>query len=854
VRRFLGAALSFSLVAYALPPSAWAQVSEAAAAGASAPASVGTAAASALSRGVGTTPTLIAPAFSGSALAVLSAPSAPVIAPGMRPFEHAPHAVKAAFSPVAAPASVSAATSPDGAPVSAAASSGASEPGQAPTSAPRALSAATDDFDSPTEPAAATLDHLFSGSQDRAEAALPSAASENGVPVAKTSPAAFVSLEGAAPPVPGAPQDLRRSRLFAVSDEAPPAAASKPAAPTAVEGGFVRRAWSRVQGFFSVLPDPARNRAFWNFTLGQALVTIGFNFHYTALPGLLASGAGDTNKVTENRAIGWSAQAGASLLTGPLVDRQPAKRVIVWAYLGRGVLMAAVPLLFLTGHFGFAAFSGLIALAGFLQATTMNAASVAFNRILGDDESYYNRANAISTIVTDAVGIVAPLLAGAFIAWIAAHFPTALLGNAMSYGVYAITLLMAGVGYGFFLKIPQDDTTKLRGGLQAELKTADLGGAKVKGVSSGAVDGKPGLLVEIADADPTAVKGLPKDYQGYPVKAVAARNPLREMIAGFRIAWADRFLRLYLLTTTVSMASGDALTFAALTRYLNDVLHAGAGAFGYFLAASSLGLALSSALMTFAKDPAQSALAPAAAEFRTVLAARDPSLDDPTLNRASSALRSALPAVLARYKTQWQKDPTLTRATSALAGDVLAEASAPVGAALGLTPADAAALLESSGASDAVRRWASKRGARLLSTAQKDAKTGMDSLQRQGRWTAYAQAASWIVYGAMFFVHGLHSSIGLMLVSSVLAGASSIVWSSLSTRVIAGSYPQDQGKVYSAMSFYWLAVSVVGVLGIGALLTALSTSTALLVTAGVLVLCAICSALQGRLSFPLARR
>jgi Zn-dependent protease with chaperone function len=637
-----------------------------------------------------------------------------------------------------------------------------------------------------------------------------------------------------------------------------PLALVGPAAPGAPEaasgGGFFRKAWGKVQAFFRVLPDEGRNRAFWNFTLGQALVTIGFNFNYTALPGLLASGADNTSKVTENRAIGWTAQAGASLLTGPLVDRQPAKRVIVWAYLGRGALMALVPVLFLTGHFGFAAFSALIALAGFLQATTMNAAAVAFNRILGDDDSYYNRANAVSTIVTDAVGIVAPLMAGAFIAFFAAHFPTALLGNAMSYGVYAITLLMAGVGYALFLNIPRDDTTNLRRGLQTQLKTAELGGAKVKGVSAGTVDGKPGLIVEVAGVDPAAVSGLPKDYQGYPVKAVAARNPMRELITGFRIAWADKFLRLYLLTTTVSMASGDALTFAALTRYLNEVLHAGAGAFGIFLAASSLGLAMSSVLMTFAKDPAQAALAPAAAEFRAGLSARDASLDANALDRAAAALRSALPDVLERYKTEWTKEPTLARGTAALATDVLAEAAVSVGAALKVDPKVAGALIEATGAANDVRQWAANRGAKLMATAQKDAKTGMDSLQRQGRWTAYAQAASWIVYAGMFFAGGLHLSIALMLLSSVLAGASGIVWSSLSTRVIAGNYPQDQGKVYSAMSFYWLACSVIGVLGIGALLTALSTPTALLVTAGVLIACALFSALQGWRSFPLARR
>ena len=49
--------------------------------------------------------------------------------------------------------------------------------------------------------------------------------------------------------------------------------------------------------------------------------------------------------------------------------------------------------------------------------------SVAFNRILADDIAHYNRANAVSTIVMNIVGVVGPLLAGAFIAVVSASIP-----------------------------------------------------------------------------------------------------------------------------------------------------------------------------------------------------------------------------------------------------------------------------------------------------------------------------------------------------------------------------------------------------------------------------------------------
>ncbi|NNN05806.1 MAG: hypothetical protein HKL90_07880 [Elusimicrobia bacterium] len=849
MKRLLSALVCGALIAAVCPPSAWAQVAEAASAGAETSA--------AFSAPVSPSALPALPTSPISGLAPLSAPAlgafvpAAAVAHGARPFELSPRpAAPVAASAAAAPAAgtaprTAAAASVESAPLASAAPVAAT-PDRARASAPSAvggLRAAAEDVGSEAEPPAQALERLFTGSRSTggglrflsapAEAGLPSPLSAH----------------------PASPSPLSKPAVYASPVPAAPAAASAPAPAAApAEAGFVRGLWTKAKGLIHVLPDPARNRAFWNYTLGQALVTLGFNFQYTALPGLIATNKSDTSKLSENRAVNWGAQAASSLMTGPLVDRQPVKRTIVWAYLGRGAMMALVPILLVTGHFGFAAFSLLVGMAGFLQATTMNAASVAFNRILGDDDAYYNRANAISTIVTDAVGVIAPLLAGGFIAWIATIFKTPLMGNALAYGIFGATLLLTGLLYWRWLDIPRDARLDVRRALLAQLKGADLGGAQVKGVSIGDVDGKPTLLVEVAGADPAAVTGLPTDFQGYPVRAVAARSAVRELIAGFRVAFSDPFLRLYLIATTISTASGDALTFAGLTRYLNDVLHAGAGAFGVFLAASSLGLALASAAMTLVKDPAQSALAPAAKEFRSALAEDQPALDAASLDHASAALRAALPDVLDGYKDEWVKTPDLARDTKTLGTDVTARAAAGVAGALKITPAQAAALLDSTGAALDVRRWAAHRGAKLLAQTQADAKSGMDSLQRQGRWAAFALAASWVAYAGMFFAGSMPLSIGLMLISSLLSGPQGILWSSLSTRVIAGSYPQDQGKVYSAMSFYWLACSVAGSLLFGWMLTALATSTALYVIAGVLVACAVSSVILALRSFPIIAR
>ena len=636
-----------------------------------------------------------------------------------------------------------------------------------------------------------------------------------------------------------------------------PLAVASPAAPDAPArngGGLFHRLGEKLKRFYRVLPDEGRNKAFWAFTLGQSLATLGVDFHYTALPNLIAPTKADTAKLGYNRAANWGAQAAGSLLTGPFVDRHPVKGTLVWTYVGRAVLMAAVPVLFVTGHFGFAAFCLLIAAAGFLQSTGGTAGSVAFNRILGDDEAYYNRANAIMTIVTNVVGVVGPLLAGAFIASVGGLFAAPLMGSALSYGVYAIILLATGVGYGLWLKLPRDEMLAARRELLKSLKGKDLGSAKVKGVGAAKLpDGRQALVVEISGVEPSLAAGLPAEFEGYPVVASAPRNPVRELIDGFKLTWGDRFLRRYLTLSTLSFASGDSLIFAALPRYLGDVLKAGPSAFSLFLAASALGVGLASGVMTMVKDPAQKALARAAAEFRAALAARDPELTPGELDRAAGAVRGSLNEVLERYKAEWAAGKGRARLPAELASDVLAEAVPELGRVLKISPEESAALLEASGAARDVRLWAARRGAGYVEGARRDAKSGMDSLQRQGKWSNLLHAASWAAYAALFFAHSLWPSVAFMLLSAVLATPANVIWSSLTTRVVAGSFPNDQGKVYSAMTFYMLAASVIGVLGLGWLMAAVPTATGLLVTAGILIACLAFDVIQTYAVFPLKK-
>lgn len=508
-----------------------------------------------------------------------------------------------------------------------------------------------------------------------------------------------------------------------------------------IGGGLLRGAWEALKRPFRVLPDEDRNRQFWTYTLGQALLMVGVNFHYTSLPRLVAPEKSQTDLLGYNRAINWGAQAASSLATGPLVDRSSSQSVIVWTYLGRALLMAAIPVLFFTGHFGFAAFTALIAIAGFLQMTGMTAGSVVFNRILGEDQAHYNRANAVYNIVLNIVGVLAPLAAGAFIALADARWGL-LSGNALSYGIYGAIMLAVAVGYQLYLKPPRDEMMAARRALHAKLKAEGVGPVRYAGVTAGRADGAPALVVEV-DGDP-ALAVLPREFDGYAVVAAPKRRVVAEMLQGFRVIAKDRFLRIYLLSLTLSVAASDALIFAAIPRFIADILGAGAGSFGLFLAASALGMGVGAAAM-------------------------------------------------------------------ALGAKRKAEDEIP------------------------------------------DAK-GLDKLQRQGRWSSWVHGLSWLVYAAIFLTGSVSGAAGLMLVSALLAAPGLVVWSSLVTRVVAGRYPHDQGKVYSAMYFYQLFFSIAGVLLFGWLMSFLPTMTVLWLAAAVMAACALVDFVVPSFIFPLDRK
>ena len=533
---------------------------------------------------------------------------------------------------------------------------------------------------------------------------------------------------------------LTRSKHLSAFQGQPPSVVSATAHATdkaTPHRGF----WQWIAGHLRVLRDEERNRQFWSLTLGQAAIALGQSFHYTALNDLVAPRKEDAAKLGYNRSINWSAQGAATLTTGPLIDRMPTQKILVWANIGRSALMFAVPLLFHFGLLGFGAFAAVIAVAGFLQMMSSTASAVTFNRILAKNEAEYNRANAISTIATNVVGVIGPLAAGAFIAWMDAAVGL-LFGNAWSYAVYGVLLLATAASW-IFSKFPDDEMQPAKSELDERLKRDGVGPLRYRGVVGGRMDGLQTLFVEV-DGDPALAKNLPATFAGYPVKAVARRRMFREVLDGFKIVFADRFLRLYLIASTLAIASGDALIFAALPRFLKDVLLAGPGSIGFFLSAAALGAGIGAALMAFVRNKSK--------------------------------------------------------------------------------------------------------------TSSRESRDGMDQLQRQGRWSSWLHGLSWLVYAGVFFTGSLYGSVALMFISALLAAPEIVAWSGLLTRVVAGRYPESQGKVYSAISLHQMLCSVIGVLAYGWMMSVLPTMTVLWVAAGVLVVCALIDFICTRWFFPLDRK
>ncbi len=642
------------------------------------------------------------------------------------------------------------------------------------------------------------------------------------------------------------------------------APASEPA-----RANWLRRAWEKFKAFVRVLPDKARNKEFWKFTWGQALLSLGLDFHYTALPRLVDPKDDQPQRVLYNRAATSGAQLVSSMATGAAVDRFSVQKIMVWTYLGRSLMLLAVPLLFHFGALSFIAFQMILFAAGFLQSTSTTAASVAFNRILAEDTAYYNKANAVFNLIMSLVGIIGPLMAGSFIVMMDARFGF-LSGNALSYGLYGLMIMGTMLLYRK-LRIPRDEMLQARRDLWAKLKPkrglwpsilaiflAAGAGPVIKGVSAARVDNKPVLLVEVK-GDATLVRDVPAEFAGYPVKVVPVRSVWHELIDGFRLIFNNKFLKIYLLFSTVVALMADPIVFSAIPRFIDGVLHVAkdqqGGVFGLYLAATGLGTGLASFIMMMFRDRAEPEFEAALAASKKGLAS-SAGLDDEKAESALDGVRSAKSAILERYRENWRKDPAWRPVSAIFSQEFLAQAAAALNAqAFGgaKSPAELKRLLDESGLGARLWSWSARSFEPLMKDARQHAATGLTKMERQGRWSSWLNGAGWLLYWGVFFLPTLHLSLAAIVVASMLQAPAMAIWSALVQHVLGRRYPESMGKIYSAINFYTLAFGILGPIIFSPLVRALPITWTLVVTAAALTIVAVLDFLQPSKSFPLEK-
>ncbi|MBI5209385.1 MAG: hypothetical protein HY927_05360 [Elusimicrobia bacterium] len=542
--------------------------------------------------------------------------------------------------------------------------------------------------------------------------------------------------------------------------------------------GSLGRVGRWFKGLFRVLPDPERNRQFWRFLLTQCLVAVGMSFHNTAMPNLAGGPQGRAANLGYARAAGWASQAASNVTTGPLIDRHPVQRTLAATYLARTVVLFSLPILFFHGWLSFPVLLTVLFAAGYLESMSTSAESVAQMRIMGGDERYYSKVNAVSGLLVSLVGVIAPLAAGALIGWLDARL-WALAGSALAYAVYGAAALAGAALFGRWLSLPREGIARARSMLRDLLKGERGKSLGVKAVYAAKGDKGAVLVVEVAGKSRVG-EVLPSEFEGYAVRIVerrGVRGALREFAEGFRILWSNRYLRLTCLVfPVVYMMTSDAIFYTALPSFIQAGLK------------SAVGSALIEGVPVI--GPMVAGLGTKAGAFGLFLAAN---------------------ALGAGLSTFW-----MMLRQSRLAGAKTFQEVSPAGL---------------------------KKGKGRLSP-----------LEREGVWTSILHGLGALAFIGVFLSPNLWLSAGAMLLTAFLRGPAAVTWWSLTQKAIRDSHPESMGKVYSAMYFYNLVLSVVGVLVFGGLMGVLAAGAAFWVIAAAMAAAAVLDFVEPYVVFPVSRR
>lgn len=192
-------------------------------------------------------------------------------------------------------------------------------------------------------------------------------------------------------------------------------------------------------------------RSLWGLFWGHHVTTVfGVNFHVLSLPFLVKDTLGmGTAAMGLARNIHMGSMAVVNLLPiGHLIDKTDYRVVFIATSLARALLMASIPLLFMSGGLHFTILAAIIAVNPIFQSVMIVADGAARKSFLGKDEKLNKDAAATLGKWDSVAGMMMPLLAG----WAVGMMVTSLGlgGYAMAYGVYG-ALLLASIPFYWFM-------------------------------------------------------------------------------------------------------------------------------------------------------------------------------------------------------------------------------------------------------------------------------------------------------------------------------------------------------------------------------------------------------------------
>lgn len=202
-------------------------------------------------------------------------------------------------------------------------------------------------------------------------------------------------------------------------------------------------------------PAPAAKsrlpKSLWGLFWGHHITTVfGVNFHVLSQAFLVKDALGmGTAAMGLVRNIHMGSMAVVNLLPiGYLIDKTDYRVVFIATSLARALLMAAIPLLFMSGGLHFTVLALIVAVNPIFQSVMIVADGAARKSFLGKDEKLNKDAAATLGKWDSVAGMLMPIIAG----WAVGAMVTSmgLGGYAMAYAVYG-ALLVASIPFYWFM-------------------------------------------------------------------------------------------------------------------------------------------------------------------------------------------------------------------------------------------------------------------------------------------------------------------------------------------------------------------------------------------------------------------